>query len=98
MFLTKWGSFGTGDGQFNEPVDVAVDTAGNVYVADYVNHRIQKFTSNGVFLAKWGSGGSGDGQFGGPRGPGGVVVDTASNVVYAADTGNDRIQKFASGE
>ena len=34
-----------------------------VYVTDYDNHRIQKFTSSGEFIAKWGSYGSGDGQF-----------------------------------
>ncbi|HOL09915.1 MAG TPA: SBBP repeat-containing protein, partial [Bacillota bacterium] len=42
-FLTKWGSFGTGDGQFDFPYGVAVDSSGNVYVADTGNHRIQKF-------------------------------------------------------
>lgn len=44
-----------GDGQFSEPAGVAVDEAGNVYVGDDGNSRIQKFDSNGNFLTKWGS-------------------------------------------
>jgi hypothetical protein len=42
-FLTKWGSSGGGNGQFNLPFGVAVDGGGNVYVADQINDRIQKF-------------------------------------------------------
>ena len=75
-FLFKFGSLGTGDGQFDSPWGVAVDAAGNVYVADYSNHRIQKFTSTGTFLAKWGSLGSGDGQFSSPIG---VAMDASGN-------------------
>ena len=42
-FLTKWGSLGTGEGQFNLPY--AIRAGGNdlVYVADSSNHRVQKF-------------------------------------------------------
>ena len=54
-YHTQWGSEGSGDGQFSLPADVAVDSSGNVYVADANNHRIQKFDSNDVFLTKWGS-------------------------------------------
>jgi sugar lactone lactonase YvrE len=39
-FVSKWGSLGTGDGQFNHPNDVAVDNSGHVYVADSGNNRI----------------------------------------------------------
>jgi tripartite motif-containing protein 71 len=90
-FVTKWGSPGTGDGQFNRPIGVATDAAGNVYVADWRNSRIQKFTGAGTFITKWGSPGSGNGEFGSPRG---VAID-GSGHVYVADWGNYRIQKFA---
>lgn len=89
-FLTQWGSYGSGDGQFSNPEGVATDAAGNVYVADSFNHRIQKFTGNGVFLTKWGSNGSDNGQF---IRPFGVATDAAGNV-YVVDYGNNRIQKF----
>jgi sugar lactone lactonase YvrE len=91
-FVTKWGSQGTGDGQFKYPYGVAVDASGNVYVADTLNYRIQKFNSDGTFLTKWGSNGTGDGQFNMPYG---VAVDSDCNV-YVADTDNHRIQKFDS--
>ena len=92
VFLTKWGTSGSGDGQFNWPNAVAADSFGNVYVADTRNDRIQKFSSQGVFLDKWGTTGSGDGQFVWPRA---VAVDSFGDV-YVADTGNDRVQKFSS--
>ena len=41
IFLTKWGGFGSGDGQFRFPVGVAVDGSGYVYVLD--DNRVQKF-------------------------------------------------------
>ncbi|MBI5195589.1 MAG: hypothetical protein HZA10_04635, partial [Nitrospirae bacterium] len=84
------GSYGSGDGQFWYPESVTVDSLGNVYVTDFYNHRIQKFTSDGVFITKWGSYGSGDGQF---NNPSGVAVDSSGNV-YVTELGNNRIQKF----
>ena len=61
-FITKWGSYGNGDGQFHNPDGIEVDSSGNVYVSDTDNNRIQKFDSNGTFITQWGSGSS-DGQF-----------------------------------
>ena len=61
--LQKFGSLGTGNGQFDTPFGVAVDLQGNILVADTANHRIQKFDSNFNFIRSWGSKGSGDGQF-----------------------------------
>ena len=58
-FLSKWGSYGDGDGQFVNPCGVVVDGSGDLYVADTGNERIQKFDSTGTFVAQWGSSGSG---------------------------------------
>ncbi len=94
--LLMWGSGGSGDGQFNFIKEwiagVAVDSAGNVYVTDAGNYRVQKFDSAGKFLAKWGTEGSADGQF---EEPGGIAVDAAGNV-YVVDSRNYSIQKFDS--
>ena len=89
-FITKWGSEGTGNGEFDEPRGIAIDGAGNVYVADTWNHRIQKFTPSGAFITKWGNRGSGDGEF---HSPWGIAINGAGDV-YVTDSSNDRIQKF----
>jgi DNA-binding beta-propeller fold protein YncE len=89
-FIQKWGSFGTGPGQFNRPHDIAFDSSGNVYVSDRDNNRIQKFTPNGTFIKSWGSKGSNDGQFSIPYS---LAMDKSDNI-YVADRENSRIQKF----
>jgi len=48
-FITKWGSYGEGDGQFFYPSGITVDSEGNVYVVDSGNCRIQKFRPNPEF-------------------------------------------------
>ena len=87
----KWGTKGIGDGQFDRPGGIAIDSSGFIYVSDIVNNRIQKFTADGQFVTKWGSSGSGDGQFSGPMG---LTVDP-SGYVYVVDIGNKRVQVFA---
>ena len=62
QFITKWGTRGSADGQFGRgdgtfftgPAGIAVDNKGDVYVSDFSNDRVQKFTSNGQFITKWG--------------------------------------------
>jgi len=91
VFQLAWGTAGSGNGQFlNGAGGVAVDSAGNVYVTDLGNHRVEKFTSAGSFISSWGSSGTGNGQFSGPQG---IAIDATDNV-YIADTGNHRVQKF----
>jgi streptogramin lyase len=91
-FVTQWGSEGSAPGQFNQPSAVAVDAAGNVYVADTENNRIQKFGPAGAFVTAWGTPGTAEGQFSDPRG---LAVDPAGRV-YVADRGNNRIQRFSA--
>lgn len=57
------GGQGTGDGEFDYAGGVAAASDGSVYVTDPFQHRIQKFTSEGVFVSKWGTEGTGVGQF-----------------------------------
>lgn len=94
--LAEWGSNGSGDGQIGAggssgPEDLAVDQQGNVYVADRVNNRIEKFDSNGNFLATIGTPDSqGQGQISGPSD---VTVDRQGNI-YVLDA--KFLQKFDS--
>ena len=92
-FVTKWGNFGSLNGEFKFPQHLAADAAGNVYVGDSDNHRVQKFDSNGGYLTQWGTNGSGDGEFIGPYG---VAVDASGNNVYVVDRVNQRVQVFNS--
>ena len=92
-YLGKWGRFGSGRGEFGDySYGAASDAAGNVYVVDRGNRRVQKFDAGGAFLTMWGSQGSGNGQFVRPVA---AAVDPAGNV-YVVDLAPARIQKFTS--
>src|SRR5947207_13610475 len=58
-----WGGKGIGNGQFSNPFGLALDSTGNVYVADVSNNRIQKFSALGTYVTQWGTQGTGNGQF-----------------------------------
>ncbi|MFC5471830.1 S-layer homology domain-containing protein [Cohnella suwonensis] len=95
---SQWGKSGGGDGsglgEFNYPSSVAVDSIGNVYVADSENHRIQKLTVSTGVWSEWAKSGGGDGSgLGEFYYPSGVAVDSSGNV-YVADSENNRIQKL----
>jgi len=90
-YLTKWGNYGDGNYQFNNPWGIAADNQGNVYIVDHSNHRISKFNSDGTFLATWGTGGGDDGQLSSPMG---IAVDSANNI-YVTDH-NHRVNVFDS--
>jgi tripartite motif-containing protein 71 len=86
------GLSGSGDGQFNAPQGIAVDSSNNVYVTDSGNDRIEKFDSDGTFTTKWGTTGAGAGQF---NLLGSLAVGPSNNV-YAVDFANANVQMFSS--
>lgn len=96
---------GTGDGgpanlaQLNYPQDICIDTAGNIYIADFLSHKIRFINkANGIISTIAGNGTSGFSGDGGPalnaqlNGPSGVCVDSLGNV-YISDSYNQRIRK-----
>jgi sugar lactone lactonase YvrE len=80
------GGKGTGKGEFDLPAGIAVDSSGNVLVADTNNRRIEKFSPTGSFLSIIGLG-----QLAAPNG---IAIDRNGNM-YVADAGNHHVQKFA---
>lgn len=95
-FLRKWGGpfamniFGPFSGWFATVTRVAVDPKGNVFAADFYNHRIQKFSADGTFLTRFGTKGDAQGQFDHAI----AVAVAGDGTVFAVDFGNSRIQKW----
>ncbi len=89
-----------GSAQLNLPFAVAVDAAGNLYIAEFANNRVRKVTAGGTISTLAGNGISGYSGDGGQalgamlNGPQGVAVDTLGNV-YIADTANNRVRQVA---
>ena len=96
--ITVAGGNGSGanNNQLNFPSSVYVDAAGNMYISDVNNHRVQLWL-NGAASGSTVAGGNGFGfaanQLSGPQG---VFVDPSGNV-YVSDYGNLRVQKWAPG-
>lgn len=95
VFETEWGTQGNADGQFDTPEAVAIDAAGNVYVADdglvdTLNCRIQKFDANGTHLTSFGVLGNGVGQFNRAKG----VTVGGDGSIYVLEDIISRIQRF----
>ena len=88
--LARWGSYGSGDGQFYSVNGIGFDAAANLYVTEWDNHRVQVFDAAGNFLRKWGQLGAEDGDF---HYGFGLVID-ASDYVYVAD--DTRVQVFTT--
>ena len=89
-----------GSAELANPEGVAVDSNGNLYIADTFNNRIRKI-SNGIITTVTGGGTSGLGDDGPPTSaqladPFGIAVDSAGNL-YIADYGNNRIRKVSNG-
>lgn len=96
QFLHKWGGpfamniFGPFNGWFATVTSIAVDKEGNVFVVDFYNDRIQKFTSDGTFLTAFGKEGTGPGELHYPL----AVTVADDGTVFVTDFGNNRVQKW----
>ena len=92
----QFGTPGAANGQFNYPMQVALQVptpgTGSVYVADSGNNRIEVFTTSGNFTTYFGGLGSGLGELDDPVG---VAIDSSGNV-YVSDWGNNRVEVFNS--
>lgn len=88
-FISKFGSTGVGNGQFDFPHDIAVN-ATNIYVVDKFNYRVQKFNHSGVFVSSFGTQGADPSEFSYPNS---IAID--SNYIYVTDEGNHRVEVFS---
>ena len=81
--------------QLNAPQAVAMDGAGNLYIADTANNVVRKVASNGAISTILGNGtaGSGNSQLNGPHG---ITADSAGDI-YVSDTQNARVLKISGG-
>ena len=89
-FCSIFGSKGSGNGQFQRPIDISFDSSGNVYVTDRDNHRVQVFTPEGEYVRQFGKKGSGKGELNEPKG---IAIDS-NDIVYVCDWNNHRISLF----
>lgn len=72
-FVLEWGKQGTANGEFDFPIGVAVSAADEVFVTDFKNSRVQKFTTDGDFVA----------AFAVAPFPGGIALDADGNIYTA---------------
>ncbi len=101
------GSSGDGgpatEATLNEPRSVIADSAGNVYIGDYRNHRVRKVAPDGKISTVAGTGIEGDRGDGGPATqaemslPLGLALDTQGNL-YIAETGGNRVRKVNASD
>jgi|GEM_PF-705350 len=89
----EWGEDrSTNPGRLKKPAAVAIDSEGNLWVADTGNDRVEEFNPEGEYLGEFGEEGSGEGQL---LEPIAVAIGGEGNI-WVADAGNKRIEKFGS--
>ncbi len=89
--VKTWGEYGHAPGQLAYPYDLHLDeAAGAIYLCEFGNHRVQKFTLDGKFLGGWGRNGRQAGELDQPWG---ITRDSLGRM-YVIDTYNHRVQRF----
>lgn len=85
-FISSFGSFGVGNGQFDTPLGMTQDERGNIYVTDWGGQRFERFDRNGAYLSKV--------DITGLNTPMGLGYDPSTKKLYVVDNGNNVIQIF----
>lgn len=98
QLITTWGRYGHGNGEFDVPSALSMDSSGNIYVLDTAlgNNRVLKFDQHGKFVLAWGKSGAGEGEFSFVTGQSDMAI-SLDDEIYISDTENNRIQKFSGG-
>jgi len=91
-FVRQWGGWGYGPGQFQEPMGIAVDRSGLVYVADWGAHVVQVFDPDGSWVRTIGKPGEGRGELFRPT----DVAISPEGEVWVTDRDNGRISIFTT--
>lgn len=87
----KAGIAGAGEGQFSGPEGIAFQ-AGDIYVVDHGNNRVEEFNENGEYIVQFGAKGTGAGQM---SGPGSIAINSGGNA-WIGDIGNNRVDEFTT--
>jgi sugar lactone lactonase YvrE len=92
-----WGQHGHQPGQLSFPYDILLDDAalagdgeGHVYLCEFGNHRVQKFTTDGRFVGSFGRNGRREGELDQPWG----IARNSQGRMFVLDTYNHRVQRF----
>jgi hypothetical protein len=95
--VKSWGTNGRQPGQLNYPYDIVLDDPalagqadGHVYLCEFGNHRVQKFTLDGHFVGLFGSNGRREGELDQPWG----ITRDSRGRMYVLDSYNHRVQRF----
>jgi sugar lactone lactonase YvrE len=95
--VKHWGEHGRAPGQLRFPYDILLDDAalagkadGCVYLCEFGNHRVSKFTTGGEFLGLWGENGRREGQLDQPWG----IARDSRGRMFVLDSYNHRVQRF----
>ncbi|MGI9011460.1 MAG: hypothetical protein ACR2F1_09790 [Nitrososphaeraceae archaeon] len=87
----KFGKSGTGNGEFNTPIELAIDSSDNIFVVDNGNNRVQVFNRDGGYITQFGNQGPISDIL---QGPVGIAIDSNGNV-YIADGIDSDIHVFS---
>jgi streptogramin lyase len=84
--IKEWGKLGTGNGEFDQPHALAMDSRGRLFVGDRNNNRVQIFDQNGTFIEAWS-------QYSRPSG---LYIDKQDNL-YSADSESESVSQNHNG-